>query len=232
MADVCYNCGKELTPKTYTVEHVPAKNLYEGFGEEFKKNRLTVPACFDCNNKYSKIDQELRDALAVKNDDTDYKQGLTAKGVRSIMRRSNWKDRTHFNHQGQVIAVDFSYDDLRQLHIKNFKALFFKKYGIPVPDDFQIDIIADGDDDKLPTAQILHDYLRIDKDFEYSGHPDIFKYILKDITPDIENDTIVESNDFNKLVGVAGILVYHEDMAAIVVAGKQDWIKSCKPETK
>lgn len=226
--NICYNCGIVLTGDNATVEHVPAKNLYEGFGDDFKKNRITVPACHKCNNLYSKVDQEIRDALAVKNDSLEKKQDLTGKGVRSIMRRSNWKDRTHFNHNGQVIAVDFGYDELRKIHIKNFKALFFRKYGFPVPDDFEIDIIADGDDGKIETAKVIHDYLRIDKEFEYSGHPDIFKFILKDMTPDAAQNKIYESNDFDKLVGVAGLLVYHDDMGAIVVAGKKDFVESCK----
>jgi hypothetical protein len=230
MSDICYNCGIPLTKENFTVEHVPAKNLYDDFGEDYKKNRITVPACFKCNNLYSKVDQEIRDALAIKNDNIEQKKLLTGKGVRSILRRSNWKDRTHFNNEGQVIAVDFSYADLRQLHIKNFKALFFRKYGFPVPNDFEIDILADGDEDKIVTAQMLHDYLRIDKEFEFSGHPDVFKFIIKDMTPDVKNDKVYESNDFDKLVGVAGLLVYHDDLGSIVVAGKKEWIKKIKPK--
>ncbi len=229
---ICYNCGIPLTADIATVEHVPAKNLYEGFGDEYKVNRITVPACFVCNNLYSKIDQEIRDALAIKSDDPQQKKDLTGKGVRSILRRSNWSHRTHFNNNGQVVAVDFNYGDLRQLHIKNFKALFFRKYGFPVPENFIIDIIADGDDDKIETAQVFHDYLRTDKEFEHSGHPDIFKFILKDMTPDIPNDTIYVSGDFDKLVGVAGLLVYHDDIGAVIIAGKKDFVERCKPKRK
>lgn len=227
---ICYNCGTELTKENATVEHVPAKNLYEGFSDEFKKNRITVPACNNCNNLYSKIDHQIRDALAVKNDDPEKKRDLMSKGVRSILRHSNWKDRTHIDINGNVIAVDFSYADLRQLHIKNFKALFFRKYGFPVPDNFIIEILADGDEDLVGTAQVFHDYIMLDRDWEVSGHPDIFKFILKDITPDKETDTIYESGDFDKLQTVAGLLVYHDDIGAIVVAGKKDYVESCKPK--
>lgn len=232
MKKICYNCGQVLTVDNATVEHVPAKILYEGFEDKYKVNRITVPACFACNNLYSKIDQEIRDALAVKSDDPQQKQVLTGKGVRSILRRSNWSDRIHIDNDGEVVAVDFNYGDLRQLHIKNFKALFFRKYGFTVPDNFMIDIIADGDDDKIETAQVLYDYLRTDKEFEYSGHPDIFKFILKDLTPDIPNDTIFESRDFDKLVGVAGLLIYHDDIGAVILAGKKDFVESCKSKQK
>lgn len=231
MEKICYNCGKPLTADIATVEHIPAKNLYEGFGDEYKLMRVTVPACFACNNLYSKIDQELRDVLAVKSEDPEQKQDLTRKGIRSILRRSNWTNRTYLNENGEVIAVDFNYGELRQLHIKHFKALFFRKYGFPVPEYFEIEIISDGDEEKVQTAQMLHDYLRENKEFEYSGHPDIFKFILKDITPDIPNDTIYESMDFDKLVVVVGLLVYHDDICAVVVAGKKDFIESCIPKT-
>jgi hypothetical protein len=228
MPKICYNCGIALTADNSTVEHVPAKNLYEGFDIEFKVNRITVPACVICNNLYSKIDQEIRDALAVKNDDPQQRKDLTNKGVRSILRRANWTDRTHFNSNGQVIAVNFSYSDLRKIHIKNFKALFFRKYGFPVPGNFEIDIIADGDDSRIETAQLIHDYLCVDREFEFSGHPAIFKFIVKDMTPDKEMDTVYESGDFYKLIIVAALLIYHDNMGAVVVAGKKDYIENCK----
>lgn len=228
--NICYNCGRELTADIKTVEHVPAKNVYDGFDDKYKLNRITVPACFECNQMYSKIDQEIRDVLAVKSDGAEKKEVMTGKGVRSILRRSSWKDRTHINHEGKVIAVDFSYDDLKQIHIKNFKALFFRRYGFPVPSDFDIVIVADGDDDKkVALAKVLYDYAQLDKKFECSGHPDIFKFILKDLTHDGSTDNFYESEDFNKLIGVTGLLVYHEDVAAVVLAGKKDFIESCKP---
>jgi hypothetical protein len=81
-------------PDIETVEHVPAKNLYDGFDNQFNVNRITVPACYDCNQLYSKIDQEIRDSLAVKSDSEEQKKIMTGKGVRSILRRSNWRDRS------------------------------------------------------------------------------------------------------------------------------------------
>lgn len=40
---------------------------------------------------------------------------------------------------------------------------------------------AHGDDDKVEMARVFDDYLRRANDFEYSGHRDNFKFILKDI---------------------------------------------------
>ena len=56
----CYNCGEPLTKKTKTKEYVPQQNLFKGFPEDHKKNRITVPSCFECNNGASDIDDELR----------------------------------------------------------------------------------------------------------------------------------------------------------------------------
>lgn len=230
--NICYNCSKELTKDNRTVEHVPAKNLYEGFGNEFKKNRITVPSCVECNNLYSKIDQEIRDAIAVTNGDLKQRKELTGKGVRSIFRHSNWKSRTHIDINGNVTAVDFSYADLCKLHIKNFKALFFRKYGCPVPGNFIIEVFADGDEALIASAQVIHNYIRQDKEWEISGYADIFKFILKDMTTDLEQHIIYESNNLDKLQAVAGLLVYHDDIGTIVVAGKKDYIDSCRPKDK
>jgi hypothetical protein len=227
--EYCYDCGIEITKNNRTVEHVPAKNLYEGFSEKFKMNRITVPACRECNQKYSKIDQEIRDALAVKNADPAKMAELTGKGVRSIFRRKNWKDRLHVDVNGHVEAVEFSYDELKQLHIKNFKALFYRKYGFPLPKDFMIEIIADGDDNMAPAAAVLYDYATIQTQWEVSGSEEVFKFILKDITIDRGKDVIYESKQFEKCEAVVGILVYHDSIAAVVSAGRQEFIESCKP---
>lgn len=227
--NICYNCGVELNKENATKEHVPAKNLYDDFDDEFKQNRITVSACNTCNGLYSKIDQEIRDVLAIKNGDINEKKELTRKGIKSIMRRTNWKERIYTDDQGNVAAVDFSYDDIKQLHIKNFKALFFRKYGIPVPDDFVIEIYADGDEDHIHFAQPIHDYLRKDKDWEVSGHENIFKFILKDMTVQEESGKIYESGKLENSIGVASLMVYHDEVGAVVVAAPKAFIEKCKP---
>lgn len=168
--NICYNCGVDLTNKKVTAEHVPAKNLFEGFGENFKKNRITVPACENCNNLYSKIDQEIRDAIAITSSVVDKNTLFQGKWLRSITRRNNWRDRVHYDDNQIPIALDFSYNDLKKLHIKNFKALFFKKYGFPVPNNFEIEIFADGDLDLIASAQVIYDYIIRNKEWEISGH--------------------------------------------------------------
>ena len=229
MEKYCYNCGVKLTIFNRTKEHVPAKCLYDGFDNIYKRNRITVPGCRKCNNEYAKIDQEIRDVLAVKNADASKKSELTEKGIHSIFSRANWKERIFTDENGNATAFDFSYNDLRQIHIKNYKALFARKYGVIVPENYKIEIIADGDENLIKTAQTLHDYLTLENKWEISGHQDIFKFILKDITINREQNTFGESGDLLKAVAVAGILVYHDDVGAVVVGGDKDYIESCKP---
>lgn len=229
MPKYCYNCGVELNKTNWTKEHIPAQCLFDGYDETYKLNRITVPGCKKCNDEYAKIDQEIRDVLAIKNDDVTQKSELTKKGIRSILSKANWKDRVFMDEHGKPTSFDFSYSDLRQIHIKNFKALFVKKYGVIVPEKFQIEIIADGDENLLKTAQVIHDYLTHDNKWKVSGHKDIFKFILKDITINNEQTVFAESGDLSKATAVAGLLVYHDDVGAVVVAGDKDFILSCKP---
>lgn len=224
MPDVCYDCGCELNSSNRTKEHVPAQNLYEGFSDEFKNQRITVPACATCNGKYSKIDQEIRDLIAVKNDSEKEKIEFAGKGLRSILRRKNWKDRVYTDINGNAKGVSFDYNQLCELHIKNFKALFYRKYGFPLPKEYKISIGTEGDelDEKwLKTIQCMHDYIRTDKEWEVSGSAEVFKFILKDITLEPEKG-YYESGDFDKLIAVGGVLVYHDQIVAVVLAGKRD----------
>jgi hypothetical protein len=230
MPEICYKCGVKLNSENSSKEHVPARNLYDDLDDSFKRDRITVPACKKCNGEYSKIDQEIRDLLVVKNADPENRSEFTRKGFKSILRRSNWKDRVLVDEDGKSIAVTFSYEDLREIHIKNFRALFYRKYGIRIPDDFVIEIIADGDDNLIEAAQMLEAYIKDGKEWEVSGHADVFKFILKDITENAESGQIEESGDFDKIVGVAGLFLYDSDTIAIVVAGKKEYVETCKPQ--
>lgn len=226
MPDVCYDCGCELNSSNRTKEHVPAQNLYDGFGDEFKNQRITVPACSTCNGKYSKIDHEIRDLVAVKSDNTDELKELTSKGVRSIFRKKSWKERVHTDLNGSAKSVSFDYNQLCELHVKNFKALFYRKYGFPLPKEYKISIGTEGDEldsKKLEAIQSMHDYIRTDKEWEVFGNAEIFKYILKDITFE-EGKGYYESGDFEKLIAVGGVLVYHDQVVAVVIAGKKDFL--------
>lgn len=87
----CYNCGRIMNlsntkPKetSQTKEHIPAKNLYEGYPENYKVNRITVLGCWSCNHEYSSIDDELRDIIRVINDKDELQDALTQKAIKNM----------------------------------------------------------------------------------------------------------------------------------------------------
>lgn len=224
----CYNCGIELTKENRTKEHIPAQNTFIGYPPEYKLNRLTVPACLNCNNQYSKIDEEIRDAIGIMNDDDSKQAELTRKAVESMMRNKDWSSRLDFK-DGRVESVSFSYDTFKRLHIKNFKGLFYDKYGFPLPEEYQIEIIAEGDfeNTKLDKiAQLLAGYLADGGNFNVSGHPDIFQYKLKTLTPMSGGDLINDSATIENALGVVGILIYHKNIEAIIIAAKKDFLEN------
>ena len=225
----CYNCGIELTKENTTREHIPAQNIFTGYPENYKNNRLVVPACFECNNKYSKIDQEIRDAIGIMNDNNVQQNELTQKSVKSILRKSDWVDRLHFT-DGKVKAVSFSYGDLKDLHVKNFKGVFFQKYGYPLPDNFEIEIMADGDEENqklMGRTAHLYQYVTRGGTWKVSGHEDIFKYDIKAMAI-AKNGDIEDNDDLKKAICVIGILVYHQTLMCVVVAAKKKFLKKLK----
>jgi len=222
----CYNCGIQLTKDTKTREHIPAQNTFVGYSPEYKKNRITVPACHTCNNEYSKIDQEIRDAIGVINEDNEKQKEITRKAAKSITRNRNWTDRINFRN-GQVASVSFSYNKFKKLHIKNFKGLFYHKYGFPIPENYEIAIIAEGDEgDKklMGIAQNWYNYVAEGDNWNASGHKDIFQFKIKYMTCD-ENDTIIDGGDIKDAIAFVGVLVYHKTLCPVIFAAKEDFSK-------
>lgn len=230
---ICYNCGSEFPEEKITREHIPAQNLFVGYGDEFKVNRLVVPACFDCNNKYSQIDQEIRDAIGIMNNNDDNQIELTRKAVKSIMRRKNWADRLFFS-EGKVLAVDFSYNEFKKLHIKNFKGVFYNKYKRPLPKDFEVEIIAEGDeeDEKLMgIGKLFYDYVIEDNIFLVSGHEDIFMYNIKTMNT-TETEYVADSDDIENALCIIGVFVYHKNLCSIVIAAKKEFLEGINQKRK
>lgn len=229
MKTKCYNCGIELNAENETVEHIPAQNLYAGYNPAYKQNRITVPACFKCNNGFSHIDDEIRNFIGIGNDDLTQESVITQKAVRAIMRKSNWTDRATFDTQGNVRAIDFSYDDLKTLHVKHFKGLFCNRYKMSLPSNYRIEIIADGDEDLSTHAQVFYDLLTSQNEqWEVSGHGDIFKYIMKAVTLDYETGKFEKSETLENATFIGGIMVYHEKVAVIVLAATEEYLEANK----
>ena len=125
MATYCYECGLTIQDGDGDREHIPAQCMYTGYGDDYKKNRIIVPSHKACNHKYSKIDQELRDVIGMITNNQEEKADLTSKSVRSVFRKNNGIDRISSNDGS--MSIEFNYGQLRDLHIKNFKGIFYKK---------------------------------------------------------------------------------------------------------
>lgn len=223
----CYNCGIELTDETNHYEHIPAKNLFATHPPEYKKELLKVPACYDCNvGLYSKIDQEIRDAIGILNESDELKKELTEKSVRSIMRKSNWKDRVFFIDGGKSIEVSFSYNEMESLHIKNFKGLFYSKYGKPISEEYEIKIIAEGDEDNEKLQRVnyfMREYLNFETDYSFVGHPSVFSYKFKAMI-DGEDGLFYDGENIDDAVSFTCIMDYHEAIHPLVIAQRKDFI--------
>jgi hypothetical protein len=222
----CYNCGIELTAATNHVEHIPAKNIFATYPPKYKQQLVTVPACFDCNNDFSKIDQEIRDAIGIMNDKNDLQNEMTRKSVKSIMRKSNWVNRVVSTDDGKAFEVSFSYDDFKKLHIKNFKGLFYHKYGFPLPKEYQVEIIAEGDEEheKLQNiAKFLYGYTDEGIKWNSIGHEDVFEYKIKSMIAD-KNGMIYDDENIEHAIGFVCIMHYHHSIKPLIIASRTDFI--------
>lgn len=228
----CYNCGRKLSKKEATKEHIPARALFTGYGNEFKVNRLTVPACLKCNNEYSKIDQELRNAIGVTNDDVDDESAreLSRKAVKSILNQRNWKNRIFLDFGGKVEAVQFDYSKFKKAVIKDFKGIFHDEFGFALPSSWKVEIISQFEKDgKLQkAASEIFQYLAKGITWKQSGHEAIFKYKFKTMAPD-ENGVLYDSDDLDDADNLACVQFYHERMGFIVVASRRTFLNAKFP---
>ncbi|HWY10443.1 MAG TPA: hypothetical protein VN026_03905 [Bacteroidia bacterium] len=211
----CYNCGIPLTKKTNNGEHVPPKNLFEGRGPEYKINRKKIPACYDCNNKYSLTDEEFRNLIGVINKHPDL-SALTENAVKSMNMGAAKKSRMLYDESGNVKGVAFDLNEIKKFHIKNFKGVFFIQYGYPIPDSYRI--LVDIKENEVTDGHLrIINYAKDNFTWKYSGHPDIFSYIIQPFRPRAKldsKDIIPESSEKYFVC----LLRYNKSHTALVLA--------------
>lgn len=222
----CYNCGKELTKGTTTREHIPARNLFDGYTDEFKYNRITVPACIECNNMYSKHDEVFRNLIGIitnkKENDT-----IASAASRSILRKKDGFDRLRFDIWGNVIGVEFDQDIIEEFHKKNFKGLFYHQYGFPLPDTYKLVVNINETDISNFTFCII-EYLRDYFNWKCSGSYEIFSYCIQPFRLGLkdksENDLELEENENI----IACLMKYNGEHAAMVLAIRKQYLEEIK----
>lgn len=185
----CYNCGRILTKDNCTREHIPAQALYDGYENSFKKDRITVPACLECNNKYSITDEEFRNIIGACSNIVE-NSAITGKAVKSIVRKKN---PVKFLGDGSI-GVEFKEHFLNDFHKKNFKGLFYYQYGKVLPKRFELFVNVDENDWSDLTQGIIT-YLKAGFEWKYSGHPDIFSYCLQPFRTNLVFDTSNKKQD-------------------------------------
>lgn len=217
----CYNCGKPLTKKTNNGEHVPPKNLFEGRGPEYKLNRKKIPACYECNNKYSSTDEEFRNLIGVINKYPELSM-LMEKAAKSMNMGAAKKDRVINDEVENFKGVKFDINEIKKFHIKNFKGVFYIQYGYPIPENYRI-LVDIREGEVTPTQLKIISYAKDNFTWKYSGHLDIFSYIIQPFRPGTKLDgkDIVAKKDEKYFVC---LLRYNKSHTALVCADtkKQD----------
>jgi hypothetical protein len=225
-SQLCYNCRKEFDAKDITKEHIPAKNLFEGYDEKYKVNRITVPACSECNGKYSPTDEEFRNMIGVIAKRKE-NQKITEKAVKSILRKESGKQRLSINDLGKISGVSFGQTPIEDFHKKNFKGLFYHQYGTVLPDNYELFVNIDENDWSDITLGILG-YLKDLFTWKHSGHPDILSYVIQPFRIGMSNPTkkdLSPQKDENIFVGY---LDYNKEHAALVLAVRKEYLEEIK----
>jgi len=213
---ICYNCGVELDEKEMTREHIPAKNLFEGYDGKHKVNRITVSACQTCNGEYSPTDEEFRNMIGIiaKNKANNK---ITDKSVRSILRKDSTIQRLVFDGFGKVSGVSFNEIPIENYHKKNFKGLFYFQYGKILTDDYELFVNINENDWSETTLGILS-YLKQLFLIKYSGHPDIMEYVIQPFRPMIANPKKQDLKPSENDKIFFGYIEYNKEHSALVIA--------------
>jgi hypothetical protein len=203
--------------KGETVDHIPQQCLYNGYGSDYSKNRITVPSCRECNDNFSKIENDLRDLIGIANDKNKQQLELTRSGVKSILAQKDWLDRLYVDNNGNVRGVEFDRTRLELNHLKNFKGLYYKEFKTILPQDYNINII----DQATEEIQINYVFSFLEKNaiWKTSGHEDIFRYKLTLYKK--ENNQIIMTNKISDSLGIFCLLEYHKTVLILILGNKK-----------
>jgi len=218
----CYNCGIDIIDDKISREHIPAKNIFRDIDNRDNKaykNNLIVPACFPCNQKYSKIDQELRDVLGVISNDLT-KEKVTEKAFRSIMRRKDWNTRVTKESKNSRGIVNFSREDLEKTIEKNTKGIFYHEFKTPMPKDFSgnVFLYEELNDELFKNVINSLKHANIEG---ISGNANIFKYKLR-ILDEFGKDVKDYNNNTQKMKSIVSTQTYYNNFQTLFIATKKE----------
>ena len=223
---LCYNCLMEFDTKDITKEHIPAKNLFEGYDEKYKVNRITVPACSECNGRYSPTDEEFRNMIGVIAKRKE-NQKIKEKAEKSILRKESGRQRLFINDLGKISGVSFGQTPIEDFHKKNFKGLFYHQYGTVMPNNYELFVNINEDDWSNVTLGILG-YLKDLFNWKYSGHSDILAYVIQPFRIGISNPSKKDLTPQKSENIFVGYLDYCKEHAALVIAVRKEYLEEIK----
>jgi hypothetical protein len=214
--NLCYDCGKPIDPKDEDKEHIPQKCLLDDVPTDQRGSFITIPAHKTCNNKYSKIDNALRDIIGLSSDE---ESKTTDKSIRSLLRQSDEKIFSKVSFEKKEAYINFNIEDVRNSHIKNFKGIFYREYGQPLPDDFDVNVLTDFNnfEDIQNGIKLTQRFLEMPNVREsISGSAEVFKARTIALSP--QGNPIEIFNE--GILLVISELIYHNKMSALVIARK------------
>ncbi len=182
----CYNCRKYFEETNVTREHIPARTLFTGYDEKYRVNRITIPACQECNNSFSPTDEEFRNMIGIITKHKDANE-ITKKSVKSILRKNSSQSRLQFDETGKVSGVTFSEVPIEEFHKKNIKGLFYHEYETVLPQEYELLVNIDENDWSEGVLSVIG-YLTNNFTWKVSGHEDIFRYILQPFRENLQNN--------------------------------------------
>lgn len=214
----CFNCGitlNSLPKEKRTKDHIPPQCFYFGFPEHYKSNRKTVACCFNCNNGFSNLDELFRNILGFTYDIIGNNH-ITTESVKSLFEKGKI-----VGNNVQSPSIQVSETDIFNFHKRCFKALHSKTYREYLDENlFQIAVIHEHNYERISIAMTLQQFVVKDNTWQVSGHSDVFKYCIKQIGLD-ENQEMISATDLNSTEFVGIIMVYLESYAVVVFAQKK-----------
>lgn len=130
---ICYLCGGVATTK----DHVPSKNLFES---PLPSNFITLPACVNCNVKFSKDEEWFRNQILAMSFSERGRRLWKNKALKALNRKPKLKFDMRENliklNDGKT-AIKFSAERANKIIKKVIYGLFFHHFGQRIRDNLQ-----------------------------------------------------------------------------------------------
>jgi len=147
--DICIYCRKTITNKSR--EHAIPKSLFQ---VENRVNLITVPCSVECNNSFSKDNEEFKIFLLLEEETAN--QDTATKLVEEVLRALRRKEKKGFINElfeksdsimvksPRGIETKFSYDPnmevLNRIVKRIVSCLYYHKFKVMIPLDYTIQV--------------------------------------------------------------------------------------------